>query len=157
MYSRRTGGGHMQQSPQAGDAPAENRSVARFISPLYWFRRAGYDQRITSLGEYFLPVLLALMEACWLNAILIGLAGLDFLHSSSALLPFWGPPLLLCVSLWLFRRALQQEMQMAQEKSDDGNEKNPLALPGLRLLFSLLALLTVGLIWLHIYSATHFL
>src|SRR5579885_87957 len=157
MYSRRTGGGHMQQSPQAGDAPAENRSVARFISPLYWFRRAGYDQRITSLGEYFLPVFLALMEACWFNAILIGLAGLDFLHSSSALLPFWGPPLLLCLSLWLFRRALQKETLVAQGQSEDKDEKNPLAMPGLRLLFALLALLTVGLIWLHVYSATNFL
>lgn len=147
----------MQQSPQPGeDAPAEGRGVARYISPLYWFRRAGHDLSITSLGEYFLPVLLALMEACWFNAILIGLAGLDFLRSSSALLPFWGPPLLLCVSLWLFRRALQKEALAAQGQSEDAGEKNPLAMPGLRLLFSLLALLTIGLIWLHVYSATNF-
>jgi hypothetical protein len=147
----------MQQSPQAGDVPAENRGGGRFLNSLYWLRRAGYEQRIASLGEYFLPVFLALMEACWFNALLIGLAGLDFLHSTSALLPFWGPPLLLCLSLWLFRRAVQKESLLAQGQSGDTDEQNPLALPGLRLLFVLLALLTAGLIWLHIYAATHFL
>lgn len=122
--------------------------------PWQRFYRPGTDLTAASAGEVLLPFFLALMEACWFNAILIGLAGLDFLHSSSALLPFWGPPLLLGISLWLFRRAMQKEALVAHEQPAD--ERPPLAPPGLRLLFSLLTLLTIGLIWLHTYATTGF-
>lgn len=114
-------------------------------SSLQRLYRAGTALTATSPGEYLLPYFLTLMEACWLNAALIGLAGLDFLHSSSALLPFWGLPLLLCSSLWLFRRAVLSE------------EHAPPASPRPRLLFGLLAGLTLVLIWLHLYASTDFI
>jgi len=111
------------------------------------------DLTITSRGEYILPFFIAGMEASWLDAALIGLAGLDFLHSSSPLLPFWGPPLLLIVTLLLFRRAAQKEA----EAEDAGKtiSGNLLAMPGLRLMFGVLAVLTLLLIWLHLYAATY--
>jgi adenylate kinase family enzyme len=110
---------------------------------------------VRGLGEYFLPFFLALMEACWFNGILIGLAGLDFLQSPTALLPFWGPPLLLCVALWLFRRALLKETESGKSQEED--EKSPLALPGLRLLFGVLALLALFFVWFHVYASTNVL
>lgn len=131
-------------------------SAATFLS-LLWIQRSGHDVTIRSLGEYFLPFFLAAMETCWFNAILIGFAGLNFLHSSSALLPFWGPPLLLFASIWLFRRALQKEAATTGEPTEDEGERSGLRMPGLRLMFSVLALLAFGLIWLHIYSPAHFL
>jgi hypothetical protein len=145
----------MSQTRQPGeDIPAERGGAPHDINSLHRFFRASSGLRVTSPGEYLLPFFLALMEACWLNAILIGLAGLNFLHSSSALLPFWGPPLLLCTALWLFRRAMQQEALAPEQSGPADEEQRSLAMPGLRLMFSLLALLTVGLIWLHIYAPT---
>jgi len=123
-------------------------------SPLQRLYRTGTALIATSPGEYLLPLFLTLMEACWLNAALIGLAGLDFLHSSSALFPFWGPPLLLCSSLWLLRRAMLKE---AQSQSAESSEQLSLAPSGLRPLFGLLAGLALVLIWLHLYTSTGFL
>ncbi len=138
------------------DAYPELENPSPYVTPWQWLqgRRRGDDTTITSLGEFFLPFFLAAMEACWFNAILIGLAGLDFLHSGSALLPFWGPPLLLFTAIWLFRRSLQRDTATAD---DSGVEKNLLAVPGLGLMFVVLAILTLLLIWLHIYSAHYFL
>jgi hypothetical protein len=146
-----------QTREPGGDAAAEQQGAPHHLSPLLRFYRAGTALTVTSPGEYLLPFFLALMEACWFNAALIGLAGLDFLHSSSAMLPFWGPPLLLCSSLWLFRRAMLKEAQTGPVQALDAGEQPPLAPPGLRPLFGLLAVLTIGLIWLHIYAATDFI
>lgn len=138
------------------DAYLEPENPSPYVTPWQWLqgRRRGDDTTITSLGEFFLPFFLAAMEACWFNAILIGLAGLDFLHSGSALLPFWGPPLLLFTAIWLFRRSLQMEAATAD---GSGVEKNLLAIPGLGLMFVVLAILTLLLIWLHIYLPHYFL
>jgi hypothetical protein len=149
--------GEDKQMSQPGqpeeDIAATQQGTPHQSSPLQRLYRVGTLLTATSPGEYLLPCFLTLMEACWLNAALIGLAGLDFLQSSSALVPFWGPPLLLCSSLWLFRRAMLKE---AQGQSQDSGERPPLAPPGLRPLFGLLAVLTPGLIWLHLYTSTGF-
>lgn len=143
----------MQQKPEDITAQPGER-----ITPLQWLmKRGGHDITIRSLGEYFLPFFLAAMEACWFNGILIGLAGVDFLHSGSALLPFWGPPLLLFVTVGLFRRSLQQEASAENGQVGDEDEQKARNLPGLGLLFGVLALLDIGLIWLHVYAPTNFL
>lgn len=138
------------------DAYLEPENPPLYMTPWQWLQKrgSGDEAAITSVGELFLPFFLAAMEACWFNAILIGLAGLDFLHSGSALLPFWGPPLLLFVAIWLFRSALQKEAAIS---TGSDVEKNLFAIPGLRLMFGVLGLITVGLIWLHVYSAHYFL
>jgi hypothetical protein len=141
----------MQYTPQPeDDIKAENREkeATHSTTPLQWIQNRRQALAITSLGEYFLPLFLATMEACWINGVLIGLAGIHLLGSSAALLPFWGPPLLLTGSTWLFRRALARE---------DDHTTSLLAIPGLGSMFALLGLLTVGLIWLHIYSANNFI
>ncbi|HEY0756418.1 MAG TPA: DUF4129 domain-containing protein [Ktedonobacteraceae bacterium] len=106
-----------------------------------------------SPGEALLPFFLALVEACWFNAILLGLAGLDFLHSGTTLLPFWGVPLLFCVTLWLFQRELQQEASAEDSATEQDRQKKA----SFGLLFAVLALLDAGLIWLHIYARANFL
>lgn len=114
------------------------------------------DLTISSLGEYFLPFFLAAVEVCWLNGILIGLASLNFLGSQTALLPFWGPLLLLLGSLWLFRRAIQKESSGQTEDAEEQTQ-SILQIPGLRLMFALIGLLTLILIWLQIYATSTFL
>lgn len=114
------------------------------------------DLTITSLGEYVLPFLLVAVEACWFNGILIGLASLGLLGSNTALLPFWGPLLLLVGSIWLFQRALQQESNRPQEDAEEG-ASSLLAIPGFRLMFGLLGLLTLVLVWVQVYSTSAFL
>jgi hypothetical protein len=150
----------MQQRQRPEDAIRNTGKRAEsFTTTLRWLMRGGHDVALRSPGEYFLSYFLAAMEACWLNGILIGLAGLDFLHSNSALLPFWGPPLLLSMAIWLFRRALQKESaaQHSSASTGDPDSQKSLAMPGLRALFIVLGLLTACLIWLHVYAARYVL
>jgi hypothetical protein len=127
---------------------------ASHISSLRWFRRE-HDLTIRSLGEYLLPFFLAAMEGCLANGVLIGLAGINFLNVDSALLPFWGPFLLLLLSVWLFRRALQKESSLPAGNGEHDGSNGLSSLPGLRRLFLVIALIAVCLIWLHIYSPTY--
>jgi hypothetical protein len=54
-----------------------------------------------SWGEHLLPILLAAMEACWVDAILIGLAGIGLFQSHDPILPLWAPFVLIAGSHWL--------------------------------------------------------
>lgn len=119
-------------------------------------QRSGQIDATRSLGEALVPFFLALVEACWFEGMLIGLAGVDFLHTNVALLPFWGPPLLLCTALWLFQRVLRQEA-IAEEAGAREQEQSTRSPAGVGLLCGVLALLAIGLIWLRIYSGTNFL
>ncbi len=125
-----------QPSSAGNDSPAH-------ISPMKWLRRAS-DETIKSPGEYLLPFFLALIEACWLNGILLGLAGVNFLNSGTALLSIWGPFVLLLLTTWVFRRGHSEEEQ--------GGSDQWISLP---FFFGLIALLTLVLCWLHIYSTTY--
>src|SRR6185437_15257767 len=78
------------------------------------------------------------------------------LHTNEALLPFWGPPLLLCAALWLFQRVLRKEAK--DEEADANTQGQSSRSPaGFGLLFGVLALLAIGFIWLRIYAGTNFL
>lgn len=119
-----------------------------------WFHRE-HDMTIRSLGEYLLPVFLAAMEACWLNGCLIVLAGLNFLDASTALLPFWGPFVLILTALWLFRFALQKESRAAEEGETEATARPLLAASEIRLLFGATSVIAIFLVWLHIYSPSY--
>lgn len=145
----------MQHRPEniTPRASKDAQHVAPHLQKLFR-RNDDQDLPLISLGEQLLPFFVAAMEACWCEGILIGLAGVGFLHSSSALLPFWGPLLLLFVALWLFQRFLGKETD-TDDAEDDAQKRGVPA--GSGLMFGVLALLDIGLIWLHIYSASHFL
>ena len=53
------------------------------------------------MGEMILPYLFAAMETCWIDAVFIGLASLDFFQSHNPLMPLWAPFLLIIGSQWL--------------------------------------------------------
>ncbi len=76
------------------------------LSPAQWLRRnillVPEAEDITSLGEFLLPSLLGAMEACWIVAVLLGLAGLGFLGAPAPLLPFWAPFVFIIGTQWLF-------------------------------------------------------
>jgi hypothetical protein len=142
---------HAEQGARAGENGAGTYTQLQGL-----LERGAQVDAARSLGERLAPYLLALVEACWFNGILIGLAGVDFLHTNVALLPFWGPPLLLCSALWLFRRVLRIEAN-AEEGATEEEQGTHASRSGLGLLFGLLALLDVGLIWLRLYAGTNFL
>src|SRR5919108_6206613 len=59
---------------------------------VHWLREwifAPEDPTISSIGEFLLPYLLGAMQACWITAILIGLASADLFESSESLIPLW--------------------------------------------------------------------
>ncbi len=74
-------------TPQDNKNPTEQHTL-NIVSP-----------RSVSLsgGERLLPYLLAAMETCWVDAILIGLAG----STHAFLLPLWAPFVLIAGSYWL--------------------------------------------------------
>src|SRR5205085_3828296 len=54
-----------------------------------------------SWGERLLPLLFAAMEPCWVYAILLGLASVNFFQSDDPLVPVWAPFVLILGSYWL--------------------------------------------------------
>src|SRR5258708_27462496 len=57
---------------------------------------------VPDLGETLLPFLFAAMEACWIDAIFIGLASINLFQSHDTLIPLWGPfVLIICSQLIL--------------------------------------------------------
>ncbi len=141
----------MQQKSEERQPPVE-KQTARPLTPLQRVLQASTIETERSPGEVLMPFFLALAEMCWFNGVLIGLAGVDFLHTRSALLPFWGAPLLLCVSLWLFQRGLYQPLASSPEQ-----EENTRVTSGNGLFFGVLAVLAVVMIWLHGYAGSYFL
>ncbi len=54
-----------------------------------------------SWGERLLPYLFAAMETCWVDAILIWIAGINVSSAHTFLLPLWVPYVLIASSYWL--------------------------------------------------------
>jgi hypothetical protein len=133
----------MQHEKPAEDQQGLHQALKRF------YRQT--DLSIQSPGEYILPFFLAATEACWLSGLLIGLAGVDFLGSTRAVLPFWGVALPLLAAVWLFQRAtLPSPVQTGAGPDRDSG----LLTQGAELLFfGGVALLTLVLIWSSLYSA----
>src|ERR1039457_2504327 len=55
-----------------------------------------------SIGMLLIPFLFAAMEACWIDAIFLGLAALGLFQLHSPLMPLWVPFLLIAGSQWLY-------------------------------------------------------
>lgn len=64
-------------------------------------------------GERLLPYLLAAMETCWVDAILIGVAG----STHTFLLPLWAPFILIAGSCWLSNRLEQGRASVADSST----------------------------------------
>jgi hypothetical protein len=114
-----------------------------------------------SLGERLLPFLMAAMEACWVDAIFIGLAGLGlfqsrqtFIHSPVPIIPLWAPFVFIAGSQWLASYLERRDMSAISSSEKDGNTST--ITPGTSLLFALTGIVTLFIIWLRIYTQAAF-
>ena len=120
---------------------------------------AGTDEIPSDLswGERLLPLLFAAMETCWVYAILLGLASVNFFQSNEPLIPVWAPFVLILGSFWLVhsieRRAASEAPPPPPEDEDAGKRG---VMPGTWLFVTFAGAITLFLIWLHLYTQTAF-
>ncbi|HZO73695.1 MAG TPA: DUF4129 domain-containing protein [Ktedonobacteraceae bacterium] len=103
-----------------------------------------------SLGERLLPLLFAGMEACWLTAILIGLADVRAFVTSDPLMPLWTPFVLMLGSVWL--ASFLERSSATETITEDG--KSTGGLPGSWLIYLLVVFTLLFIIWSGIYASS---
>jgi Domain of unknown function (DUF4129) len=109
---------------------------------------------ISSIGEFLLPYLLGAMQACWIAAILIGLASAGLFISSAALIPLWAPFVLILGSLILFHYL---GMRPPKNPTGDSTAGVKVVLPETALFLLLFVLASLFFVWLNLYSQTGFI
>jgi len=114
-----------------------------------------------SLGERLLPFLMAAMEACWVDAIFIGLAGLGlfqshraFMQSPIPIIPLWAPFIFIAGSQWLV--TYLERRAVSATSSPDKDDNISTLTPGSWLVFALVGVVTLFIIWLHLYTQAAF-
>ncbi len=112
------------------------------------------DPSISSIGEFLLPYLLGAMQACWIAAILIGLASAGLFASSATLIPLLAPFILILGSLFLFHYL---GMRIPKNTIDDQPGGVKIALSETSLFFIVFAIISLGFIWLNIYAQQAFI
>ncbi|HEX6477957.1 MAG TPA: DUF4129 domain-containing protein [Ktedonobacteraceae bacterium] len=127
------------------------------ITPVQWLKQnilTPQESSISSVGEFFIPTLVAAMETCWIDAIFIGLASINLFSSSEPLMPFWAPFILIGGSQWLLhyseRRATRNASSPAKDDATTSNSVNAMFI-------GLVFVLALFFIWLHIYAQQAFL
>src|SRR5215469_17009419 len=113
------------------------------------------EPTISSLGEFFLPVLLGIMESCWLAAILIGLANTGLLGSTEPLMPLWAPFVFITGTILLFHFLERRTAKRAT--SQENNEGVRFATPDTFLFITITGILALFFVWLGVYSQTAFI
>src|SRR5215472_19193113 len=95
-----------------------------------------------SLGERLLPFLMAAMEACWVDAIFIGLAGLGlfqshqtFIQSPTPIIPLWAPFVFIAGCQWLVTYLERRAVSATSSSNKDDNTRT--VTPGTSLIFAL--------------------
>ncbi|HLH62531.1 MAG TPA: DUF4129 domain-containing protein [Ktedonobacteraceae bacterium] len=143
----------MASSPKQ---PEQEKDARRYITPVQWLKRViltPQESGLTSIGELFIPTLLAAMETCWIDAIFIWLAGIHIFGSSEPLMPFWGPFILIGGSQWLLLYAEQRAGHQESTEEKEGNRTTS----GNGLYIGLIFVVAAFLIWLHIYAQKAFI
>jgi Domain of unknown function (DUF4129) len=104
-----------------------------------------------SWGERLLPYFFIAMETCWIAAILVGLASINFFQSHEPLIPLWSPFLLMAGSCWLSVYLERRELA-GTPASVDSSEDQPSVVSGSRLIFAFIAGATLFTIWSSVYA-----
>ncbi|WP_165423618.1 DUF4129 domain-containing protein [Ktedonosporobacter rubrisoli] len=104
-----------------------------------------------NLGEHLLPFVFAAAEACWIDAIFIGLVAIHFFQLSTPFMPLWAPFLLLAGSHWL---AIQLERRDIAAGKIDAEEPQRAVTSGTPVLVGLLVLTILLIIWASLYAPT---
>ena len=112
------------------------------------------EPTISSIGEFLLPYLLGAMQACWIAALLIGLASAGLLVTSAALIPLWAPFFLILGSLFLFHYL---GMRTPKNRLGDSADGVKVVLPETSLFLILVGVASLFFIWLNLYSQRAFI
>ncbi len=107
-------------------------------------------QDAPSMGTLLIPFLFAAMEACWIDAIFLGLAALGLFQLHSPFMPLWVPFLMIAGSQWLYSSLV---LRAARQRGgvEDFSEFSiaPWFVP-------FLIIITLFVIWLSVYLPTAF-
>ncbi|MDQ2902723.1 MAG: DUF4129 domain-containing protein [Chloroflexota bacterium] len=105
-----------------------------------------------SLGERVLPYLFAGMEACFINALLVAVAGFNIFGPNIPVLPLWAPFVLMGGSVWAARYLERRDARNTPPL--DEFDRVGSNMPGTTLLMVLLGVGALFLIWVSIYAQT---
>jgi len=108
-----------------------------------------------SLGERLLPFIMAAIETSWVDAIFIGLAGLNFFQSHDPIIPVWAPFVLITASQWL--SGYLERRSISAESSSESEDTGTSVTPGISVLFGVMAAITLLIIWSRVYAQIAFL
>lgn len=146
----------MNSSPKQPEKKREERQGVMIAAR--WLREQIFAPReeptISSLGEFLLPILLGVMESCWLAAILIGLANAGLFGSTEPLMPFWAPFVFIIGTILLFHY-----LGWRAVKHDSSQEKEDIRFvpPDTFLFIIVTAILSLFFVWLGVYAQTAFI
>ncbi len=112
------------------------------------------EPTISSIGEFLLPYLLGAMQACWIAAILIGLASAGLFASSATLIPLLAPFILILGALFLFHYL---GMRTPKDRIADQPGGVKITLSETSVFLIVFAVASLCLIWLNIYAPKAFI
>src|SRR5881398_1062416 len=112
------------------------------------------EPTISSIGEFLLPYLLGAMQACWIAAILIGLASAGLFVTSAALIPLWAPFILILGSLFLLHYL---GIRTPKKPTCDTPDGVKVVLPETSLFLILVGVASLFFVWLNLYSQGAFI
>ncbi len=146
----------MDSSPKQPEKKREERQGVLIASR--WLREQIFapqeEPTISSLGEFLLPILLGIMESCWLAAILIGLANAGLFGSTEPLMPLWAPFVFIVGTILLFHYLGRRAAKRASSQEKEGIRFVP---PDTFLFIIVTAILSLFFVWLGVYSQTAFI
>lgn len=111
------------------------------------------EQERPTIGTLLIPFLFAAMEACWIDAVFLGLATLGLFQNHNPLMPLWTPFLVIAGSQWLYSHLF---LRAARKAGDGGAAED---IPDFSIAPWFAPLLTVVIllsIWFSIYEPTAF-
>lgn len=111
-----------------------------------------------SMGMLLIPFLFAAMEACWIDAIFLGLATLGLFQMHSPLMPLWVPFLVIAGSQWLYNRLVLRAAQVSGSVSGQGEKslEDGADFSVARWFVLPLIIVTLFTIWLSMYMPVFF-
>lgn len=127
----------------AGNVGPPKKSIFTFEEPT-----------ISSIGELILPYLLGAMQACWISAILIGLASASLFITPATLIPLWSPFVLILGSLFLFHFL---GARTPKNSAGAGAHGKRFAFSETSLFLILFSIASLFFIWLNLYAQTAFI
>lgn len=144
----------MDDSPQPSEVEKAQTTITRRRLRKIWQRESIELSSTPSWGERLLPLIFAAMETCWVDGILIALAGSNFFGSREPVLPLWTPLVLMAGSAWLVSYLERRELAKGNPQTSDEQHK---ATSGSSLFIVLLVLVILISIWSAIYASSAYL